>query len=80
MTRKRVGVRTHWWKSESEQKFRSLESTVLGGAVFEAQLTLGQLKSSNTMQSDRREMMVSSVQIRDMLLGMGYWVYGIQGL
>ncbi len=53
------------------QKFRSWESTVLGGAVFEVQLTLGQLKSPNTMQSDRREMMVSSVQIRDMLSGGG---------
>ncbi len=46
MTRKRVGVRTHWWKRESEQKLRSWESTVIGGTVFEAQLTLGQLKSS----------------------------------
>ncbi len=72
MTRKRVGVRTHWWKRESEQKFRSWESTLLGGAVFEAQLTLGQLKSPNTMQSDRREMMVSSVQIRDGVLGLRY--------
>ncbi len=45
--------------------------TVLGGAVFEAQLTLGQLKSPNTTQSDRREMMVVSVQIRDMLAGGG---------
>ncbi len=71
MTRKRVGVRTHWWRRESEQNFRSLESTVLGGAVFEAQLTLGQLKSPNTTQLDRREMMVSSVQIRDMLSGDG---------
>ncbi len=71
MTRKRVGVRTYWWRRESEQKFRSWESTVLGEAVFEAQLTLGQLKSPNTMQSDRREMMVSSVQIRDMLSGGG---------
>ncbi len=71
MTRKRVGVRTHWWRRESEQKFRSWESTVIGEAVFEAQLTLGQLKSPNTMQSDRREMMVSSVQIRDMLSGGG---------
>ncbi len=52
MTRKRVGVTTHWWRRESEQN-----------------LTLGQLKSPNTMQSDRREMMVSSVQIRDMLSG-----------
>ncbi len=71
MTRKRVGVRTHWWRRESEQKFRSWESTVLGGAVFEAQLTLGQLKSPYTIQSDRREMMVSSVQIWDMLSGGG---------
>ncbi len=71
MTRKRVGVRTHWWRRESKQKFRSWESTVLGGAVFEAQLTLGQVKSPNTIQSDRREMMVSSVQIRDMLSGGG---------
>ncbi len=55
----------------SEQMFRGWESTVLGGAVFEAQLTIGQLKSPNTMQSDRREMMVSSVQIRDMLSGEG---------
>ncbi len=60
--------------------FIGWESTVLGGAVFEAQLTLGQLKSPNTMQSDRREMMVSSVQIRDMLSGVGYWGYGIQRL
>ncbi len=30
---------------------------------------MGQLKSPNTMQSDRREIMVSSVQIRDMLSG-----------
>ncbi len=66
-----VGVRTHWWRREYEQKFRSWESTVLGGAVFEAQLTLGQLKSPNTIQLDRREMMVSSVQIRDMLSGGG---------
>ncbi len=80
MTRKRVGVRTHWWRRESEQTFRSWESTVLGGAVFEAQSTLGQLKSPNTMQSDRREMMVSSVKIRDMLSEGGYWGYGIQGL
>ncbi len=58
-------------RRESEQKFRSWESTVLGGAVFEAQLTLRQLKSPNTMQADRREMMVSSVQIRDMLSGGG---------
>ncbi len=71
MTRKWVGVRTHWWRRESEQKFRSWESTVLGGAVFETQLTLGQLKSPNTTQSDRREMMVLSVQIRDMLSGGG---------
>ncbi len=71
MTRKRVGVRTHWWRRESEQKFGSWESTVLGGVVFEAQSTLGQLKSPNTIQSDRREMMVSSVQIRDMLSGGG---------
>ncbi len=71
MTRKRVGVRTHWWRRESEQKFRSWESTVLGGAVVEAQLTLGQLKSPNTTQSDRREMMVSSGQIREMLSGGG---------
>ncbi len=70
MTRKRVRVRTHWWR-ESEQKLRSWESTILGGVVFEAQLTLGQLKSPNTMQSDRREMMVSSVKIRDMLSGGG---------
>ncbi len=67
MTLKRVGVRTHWWRRESEQKFRSWESTVLGGAVCETQLTLGHLKSPNTTQSDRRETMVSSVQIRDML-------------
>ncbi len=39
--------------------------------MLEAQLTLGQLKSTNTMQSDRREMMVSSVQVRDMLSGGG---------
>ncbi len=71
MTWQRVGVKTHWWRRESEQKFRSWESTVLGGAVFEAQSTLGQLKSPNTMQADRREMMVSSVQIRDMLSGGG---------
>ncbi len=71
MTRKRAGVRTHWWRRESEQKFRSWESTVLGGAAFEAQLTLGQLKSPNTMQSGRRETMVSSVQIKDMLSGGG---------
>ncbi len=77
MTRKRVGVRTHWWRRESEQKFRSWESAMLGGAVFEAQLTLGQLKSPNTMQSDRRKMIVSSVQIRGMLSGVGYWGYGI---
>ncbi len=48
-------VRTHWWRRESEQRFRSWESTVLGGAVFEAQLTLGQLKSPNTIQPDRRD-------------------------
>ncbi len=71
MTRKRVGVRTHWWRRESEQKFRSWESTALGGAVFETQLTLGQLKLPNTTQSDWREMMVSSVQIRDMVSGGG---------
>ncbi len=53
-----------------------MESTVLGGAAFEAQLTLGQLKSPNTMQSDRREMMVSSVQIRNMLSRGG--VLGLQ--
>ncbi len=60
MTRERVGVGT----------------TVLGGVVFEAQLSLGQLKSPNTTQSDRREMMLSSVQIRDMLSGggvLGLW-------
>ncbi len=44
----KVGVRAQWWRMESEQKFRSWESTVFGGAVFEAQLTLGQLKSPNT--------------------------------
>ncbi len=71
LPRKRVGVRTHRWRRESEQKFRSWESTVLGGPVFEAEFTLGQLKSPNTVQSDRREMMVSSVQIRDMLSGGG---------
>ncbi len=71
MTRKLVGVRTHWWRRESEQKFRSWESTVFGGAVFEGQFTMGQLKSPNTMQSDRREMTVLSVQIRDMLSGGG---------
>ncbi len=76
MTQTRVGVRTHWWRRESEQKIRSWESIVIGGAIFEAQLTLGQLKSPNTMQSDRREMMVSSVQIRDMLSGGG--VLGIR--
>ncbi len=67
MTRKRIGVR----RRESDQKFRSWESTVFGGAAFETQLTLGQLKSTITMQSDRREMMVSSLQIRDMLSGGG---------
>ncbi len=71
MTRNRVGVRTHWWRQESEPKFRCWQSTVLGGAVFETQLTLRQLKSTYTTQSDRREMMVSSVQIRDMLSGGG---------
>ncbi len=71
MTRKRVGVRTHWWRRESEQKFRSWESTVLGGLVCETQFTWGQLKPPNIAQSDRREMMVSSVQIRDMLSGGG---------
>ncbi len=71
LTLKRVGLRTHWWRRESEQRFSSSESTVIGGAVFETQLTLGQLKSPNTTQSDRREMMVSSVQIRDMLSGGG---------
>ncbi len=60
MTRERVGVGI----------------TVLGGAVFEAQLTLGQLKSPSTTQSDRREMMVSSEQIRDMLSGGG--VFGLR--
>ncbi len=69
MTRKPVGVRTHWWRRDSEQNFRSWESTVFGGAVFETHLTLGQLKSPNTTQSDRREMMVSSVPIRDILSG-----------
>ncbi len=49
----------------------SWESTVLGGAVFGTQLTLGQLKAPNTTHSDRREMMVSSVQIRVMLSGGG---------
>ncbi len=71
MPRKRVGIRIHWWRRESEKNLKSWESTVLGGAVFEAQSTLGQLKSPNAMQSDRREMMVSSVQIRDMLSGGG---------
>ncbi len=40
-----------WWIRESEQKFRSWESTVFGGAVFETQSTLGQLKSPNTVRS-----------------------------
>ncbi len=69
MTRKRVGVRTHWWRRESDQKFRSLESTVFVGAVFETQLTLGQLKSLNTKESERWEAMFSSVHIRDKLSG-----------
>ncbi len=80
MTRNRVGVRTHWWRQESEPKFRCWESTVLGGTVFETQLTLRQLKLPYTTQSDRREMMASGVQIRDMLSEAGYWGYGIQGL
>ncbi len=63
--------RMHWWRRESQQKFESWESTVLGGAAFETQLTSGLLKSPNATQSDRREMMVSSVQIRDMLSGGG---------
>ncbi len=69
MIRKRIGVRPHWWRRDSEQKFRSWESTVLGGAVFETKFTLGQLKPPNTTQSDRREMMVSSVKIRGKLSG-----------
>ncbi len=76
MTRNRVGVRTHWWRRESEQKFRSWEATVLGGEVFETQLTFGQLKLPNTTQSDRREMMVSSVQIRDMSSFYDIYIYG----
>ncbi len=80
MTRKRVGLRTHWWRRESEQKFRSWESTVLGGAVLEGQFPLEQLKSPNTMQSDRQEMTVSSVQIRDMLSGGAVLGLGVQGL
>ncbi len=60
-----------WERIEPEQRFRSWKSTVLGGVVCETQFTWGQLKSPNTTQSDRREMMVSSVQIRDMLSGGG---------
>ncbi len=45
---------------------------------------LGQSKSPNTMQLDRREMMVSSVQIRDMLsrggvLGLRYTTAIVDG-
>ncbi len=71
MTRKRVGVRTHWWRRESGQKFRSWESTVFGGAAFETQLTSEQLKPHNPTQPDRWELMISSVQIRDVLSGGG---------
>ncbi len=66
-----IDTETGRGKDTLVEEFRSWESTVLGGAVFEAQLTLGQLKSLNTMQSGRREMIVSSVQIKDMLSGGG---------
>ncbi len=51
MTRKRVGLRTHYWMRESEHKFRNWESSVFGGAVFETHLTLTQLESPNTTQN-----------------------------
>ncbi len=71
MSQKWVRVRTHWWRRESEQKFGSWESAVFGETVFETQLTVGQLKSPNTAPSERREMMVSIAQIRNMFSGGG---------
>ncbi len=74
MARKRVRVRTHWWRTESGQKFRSWESTVFGGAAFETQLTSEQLKPHNP--ADDFECTNKGYVVREW----GFGGYGIQGL